>query len=94
MIICLIIGLYYSAKGNLITIKYIFSVTMKAVLVIICLIIGVSNSAEVNLISTKYIFSRTMKAVLVIICLNIGLFLLEEIAKYYRNESPILLRFI
>ena len=50
MIICLIIGVSHSAEVNLILIKYIFSGTMKAVLVIICLIIGVSNFAEVNLI--------------------------------------------
>ena len=49
MIICLIIGVSYSAEVNQIPIKYIISGTMKAVLLIICLIIGVTYSAEVNL---------------------------------------------
>ena len=61
---------------------------------IICLIIGISQSTEVNLIPIKFIFSGTMKVVLVIICLNIRLIVLKEIAKYYYNEPPSLLRLI
>ena len=94
MILFLITGVSNFVEDNLIPIKYTFSENMKAILVIRCLIIGVSNSVGGNLIPIKYIFSGKMRAVLVIICLIIGLFLLEEIAKYYRNESPILLRFI
>ena len=64
VIICLIKGVSCSAEVNLIPIKYIFSETMKAVLVMICLIIEVSHSAEVYLLPIKYIFSETMKVVL------------------------------